>query len=174
MSWMVGAIVSGRKLTRECVVGAGTTPENHDVQPGLPLLDCSYNVMKPDPIFVRDSSLARAGLNLESIDDPISLFPSQKAAGLWTIRYKNESNDGANNRQKSFNDKDPAGVSRMSSRIKANVDAPSPSFKTTYAIHLLECKGEKTTKCTGERGHGIKYRQSCQDFISSIEQRKKE
>ena len=58
-------------------------------------------------VVVRDPSSIRASLDLESIDEPVSLFLCQETASLRAIWDKEESNYAGDDRQEAFDDEDP-------------------------------------------------------------------
>lgn len=68
--------------------------------------------------------------------------------GLWTVWKNEERDDGADNRYEPFDDEDPVSI-RLRPALE-EVDIPSPTFKTSNTVHLLQSKGKQTREGTGQ------------------------
>lgn len=89
------------------VIRTCTAPEHYHIGPSLPLLQRGPNVMSLHLVVVRDSTSIRAGLDLKSIDEPVSLFFRQEAASLRTVWNKEDGNQAGDDRQETFDDEYP-------------------------------------------------------------------
>lgn len=118
-------------------------PVNKDVDPDLPVLESTPNILPPKLIRLRNSRvstllLARSlslTLILESKDDKGALLLGQELCGFGEIVEGEKGPAGDEDGDDALEDKDP-----------------TPAFEAADAVHLGDRKGEETAEGAGDGG----------------------
>lgn len=134
----------------------GVGPEHYHRAPDLPLLDRIQHVPRPDLVGVGDAASARAGFESQAVNQELLLVLVKEFGGFRAIREAPPHHEGAENRDETFEDKDPL-----------------PAIFAGNALHLLDGESEKTGEGTGERGSDIEDGHTLLDFVPQIPQGKK-